>query len=163
MVILLEILVLLVMVGSLLVIPLGLPGLWIVVVLILGLALWHKVSWMLAGIAVVAAAVAEVGELAVVRSFGRRYGGSRRAVWGALLGGMAGLFVGIPVPVVGPLLTGFVGSFVGAGLVTWLETRSLRRSGEVGWGVVLARTAAVALKLAVGVVLVAATGVAMAL
>lgn len=155
--------VLLLMLGSLLLIPLGLPGLWMVVALILGLTLWGKVSWALLVTALVAAAAAEAGEFAVVRAYGKRYGGSNRAFWGAVLGGMAGLFVGVPVPIVGPLITAFVGSFLGAGVVTWFETRSLSRSGQVGWGVVVARTVAVALKVGVGAALVAATGVSLLL
>lgn len=154
-----EIVVLLTMAGSLLLIPLGLPGLWIVVALILGLTVWGKLSWLFLLASLLAAGAAEAGELAVVRAFGKRYGGSNRAFWGAVIGGMAGLFVGVPIPVVGPLLTAFLGSFLGAGLVTWMETRSLRRSGQVGWGIVLARTLAVALKAAVGAALVAATAV----
>jgi uncharacterized protein YqgC (DUF456 family) len=156
-----EILILLAMTGSLLLIPLGLPGLWIAVALVLGLAVWGKLSWTFLVVSLLAAAVAEAGELAVVRAFGKRYGGSSRAFWGAVVGGMAGLFVGVPIPVVGSLVTAFLGSFLGAGLVTWLETRSLRRSGQVGWGIVLARTAAVALKVAVGAALVAATALAL--
>jgi uncharacterized protein YqgC (DUF456 family) len=158
-----EILVLLAMAGSLLLIPLGLPGLWIAVALILGLTVWGKLSWTFLLLSLLAAGAAEAGELAVVRAFGKRYGGSSRAFWGAVVGGMAGLFVGVPIPLVGPLVTAFLGSFLGAGLVTWLQTRSLRRSGRVGWGIVLARTAAVALKVAVGVALVAAAALAMLL
>ncbi len=156
-----DVAVLLLMLGSLLLVPLGIPGLWIVVALTMGLAVWGQVSWLLVVSGLLAAAAAEIAELWVLRSFGRRFGGSKRAFWGAVLGGMAGIFVGFPVPVVGPLITAFLGSFVGAALVTWLETRSLRRSGRVGWGVLLARVTSVALKVGVGVALVAATAAAL--
>jgi hypothetical protein len=43
----------------------------------------------------------------------RRFGGSRRAQWGALIGGFAGLFVGTPIPVLGSLVMSFVGTFAG--------------------------------------------------
>jgi uncharacterized protein YqgC (DUF456 family) len=72
---------------------------------------------------------------------------------------MAGLFVVVPVPVIGPLITAFLGSFIGAGVVTWYETRSWERSTRVGWGLVLARTAAVGLKVATAVCVVGATAV----
>lgn len=77
------------------------------------------------------------------------------------MGGMIGLFVGMPVPIVGPMITAFMGTFVGAGLVTLLETRSLERSAKVGWGVLLARTASVAMKVGVAVVITGATAVAL--
>ena len=102
-------------------------------------------------------------ELLVVSRFGRAYGGSRRAFWGAVIGGMAGLFVGVPVPLVGPVITAFVGTFLGAGVVTLVETRSIGRSARVGWGVVLARTVAVALKVGVSVAVIATIGVALIL
>ena len=33
--------------------------------------------------------------------FARRYGGSKRAGWGALAGGLIGAVVGVPVPIIG--------------------------------------------------------------
>jgi hypothetical protein len=74
---------------------------------------------------------------------------------------MAGLFVGVPIPVVGSLITAFLGTFVGAVAVTLWETRSLARSASVGWGVLLARTLAVALKVAVGVLILGSTAFAL--
>ncbi|MDX1492832.1 MAG: DUF456 domain-containing protein [Longimicrobiales bacterium] len=142
-------------------IPLGLPGLWLIVAVTLGLVLAGEVAWGVGLVVTGVAVVAEGAELLVVSRFGRAYGGSRRAFWGAVIGGMLGLFVGIPVPVVGPVITAFAGTFLGAGAVTLLETRSLSRSARVGWGVVLARTAAVALKVGVSVGVIAAVGVAM--
>ena len=84
-------------------------------------------------------------------AFGRAYGGSRRAFWGAVAGGFLGIFVGLPIPLVGPVLTAFLGTFLGALLVTLVETRSLAGSTRVGWGMVLARTASVGLKMGTGV------------
>lgn len=147
------------MLACLLAIPFGLPGLWLMATVVLLLKLLGQLSWSFALVAVGAVVAAEVGEFLVLKRFGERYGGSRRAFWGAVLGGMVGLFVGVPVPVVGSVVTAFLGTFLGAGLVTFFETRSLERSARVGWGVLLARTAAVALKVGVGAVLVGATAV----
>ena len=148
------------MLVCLLLIPLGLPGLWLIAVLTLGLTLAGKVSWGVGlGVAGVTA-LAELAEFLVLKRFGAAFGGSSRAFWGAVLGGMAGLFVGVPIPVVGSVVTAFVGSVLGAGAVTLLETRSLRHSARVGWGILLARSAAVALKVAVAVVVIAVVGVA---
>lgn len=146
---------------SIALIPLGLPGLWIVVVIVLGLVATGSLAWTFGLIATGAAGAAELGELLVLRRYGKAYGGSRKAFWGAVLGGMIGLFVGLPVPVVGSLITAFFGTFIGAGLVTYIETRSFVRSTRVGWGLVLARTVAVALKVATAVAIVGAVAVAL--
>jgi uncharacterized protein YqgC (DUF456 family) len=151
------------MLGCLLLIPLGLPGLWLIVVLTFGLMLAGSLSWPFGLTVAGVALVTELAEFLVLGGFGRRFGGSAKAFWGAVLGGMAGLFVGVPIPVVGPIVTGFLGTFLGAGLVTYLETRSLERSAWVGWGVLLARSVSVALKVgvALGVVISVATALFM--
>lgn len=149
------------MVAGVFMIPFGLPGLWFIVAVTLGLVLAGQVGWTVGLLVAGVGAVAELAEFLVVARFGRAYGGSSRAFWGAVVGGMLGLFVGVPVPLVGPVITVFIGTFVGAGAVTLLETRSLRHSARVGWGVVLARTVAVALKVGVSVAVIAVVGVAL--
>ena len=149
------------MLACLALIPLGLPGLWLIVVLTLGLVLAGKLTWTFGLVVAGAALVVEVSEFLVLKRFGKAFGGSSRAYWGAVVGGMAGLFVGVPIPLIGPVITAFLGTFLGAGVVTWLETSSLERSARVGWGVLLARTAAVALKVTTAVVVIGATAVAL--
>lgn len=140
-------------------IPFGLPGLWLIVVLTLGLVVAGELPWVLVlGVAGLAA-LAELTEFLVVARFGRAFGGSPRAFWGAVLGGTVGLFVGLPIPLIGPIATAFLGTFVGAGLVTYIETRSIHRSARVGWGVVLARTVAVGVKVGVALGVIAMVGV----
>lgn len=151
------------MLVGLVMIAVGLPGLWIIVATTLALALAGHLPWSAGLVVAVVAVAAEAAELLVVARFGRAFGGSRRAFWGAVLGGMAGLFVGIPVPVVGPVITAFLGTFLGAGAATLMETRSIGRSARVGWGVLLARTVAVALKVAVAVCVTAFVGVVLLL
>lgn len=157
--ILLSIVTVLAMLTCLALIPLGLPGLWLIVVITMTLALLGSLSWTFGLIVAGVALVAEVAELAVLKKCGDAYGGSRKAFWGAVLGGMVGLFVGVPVPIIGPMITAFLGTFVGAGLVTYFETLSLRVSVKVGWSMLFARTAAVALKIAVSAAIIAAVGV----
>lgn len=143
------------MLGAAVVIPLGLPGLWLIVVVTLGLVLGGLLSWTTGLVVAAVALVAEVSELLVLKRFGSAFGGSRRAFWGALIGGMLGLFVGVPIPIVGSVITAFLGTFLGAGVVTFAETLSVERSARVGWGVLLARTVAVALKLGTAVSVIA--------
>lgn len=149
------------MLACLALIPLGLPGLWLIVVITLGLVLGGKLTWTFGLIVAGGAIVAEAAEFLVLKRFGTAFGGSSRAFWGAVVGGMAGLFVGVPVPLIGPVITAFAGTFLGAGLVTWFETMSLQRSARVGWGVLLARTAAVALKVTAAVVVIGAVAIAL--
>ena len=89
------------LVGGLLLIPFGLPGLWVM----LGAALLHWVLVPLGGIGLWTTAgagalvvAAEVLEFTISARYTRKYGGSRRASWGAVVGGLVGAVVGIPVP-----------------------------------------------------------------
>lgn len=146
---------LLVMALGLPAVAVGLPGLWLMVAGMAGLTLLGFAGWVPAAIAVAAALGVELLELLILRRFGRTHGGSRGAFWGAVAGGFLGLFVGLPVPVVGPVLTAFLGTFLGALAVTLRQTRSLAASTRVGWGMVLARTASVGLKMGTGMALLA--------
>jgi uncharacterized protein len=143
-------------VAGLLLIPLGLPGLWVIVLGIVGygwLTDFRTVStWFL----VTAIALALLGELLeawIGFRFAQRYGGSRRAGWGALIGGLIGAIVGVPVPVVGSVVGGFVGAFAGATLFEYSRARRSEGAVRAGWGAVLGRAAAAALKMALGLVL----------
>ena len=153
--------VVLLMASALLVIPFGLPGVWIMVLLLLTGTFTGALSWTFWLLLVGLALAAEVGEFWILKSVGDRYGASRRAFWGAILGGLVGVIVGTPIPVVGSLVAGFLGTFVGAGLVTFWESRSIAAASRVGVGVLLARTLAIGLKIGVGVVVLALGGLRM--
>ncbi|MFW6089207.1 MAG: DUF456 family protein [Gemmatimonadota bacterium] len=143
---------------SLVLIPLGIPGLWIMVgVVAAGLAAGQVslgIFLLLFGLAV----VAEVAEWVSVDRLGRRYGGSARTFWGALIGGAVGVVVGAPVPVAGSLVGAFVGTLGGAVLATWLDTRRVGGSLRAGWGALLGRTVAVGMKVFVGLVILVLGG-----
>ena len=144
-------------VAGLLLVPLGLPGTWLQVVAIGAYAYatdW-RLGWWIFAIALVLAAVAEVVEFVMGGRFARKYGGSRRAAWGAILGGLVGAFMGVPVPVIGSVIGAFVGAFVGAALLEMTAGSEARSALRVGWGAFLGRLAAVAMKSAVGVVIAA--------
>ena len=99
--------------------------------------------------------LAEVAEFVLGGRFARRYGGSRRAGWGAILGGTVGAFVGVPVPVVGPVIGALVGSFAGALAFELTVGRDTRAATRVATGALIGRVAAIALKVAAGCVLIA--------
>ena len=140
---------LVVQVIALCLIPLGLPGTWLQV-LAAGVVAW-AVGQPLGGLLVLLA-LAIAGEVAETMSgqWGtRRYGGSRRAAWGALLGGFAGLFVGLPVPIVGSLVTSFIGTFVGAMIGEMWDRGGGGTDLRVGVGALVGRALGVGVKLGV--------------
>ena len=149
------------MLVGLLLIPVGVPGLWIMAAVAAAAWLLGAVGLWTAVAVVALAAAAELLEFLLLRKMSLRYGGSRGAFWGAMAGGLIGLFVGLPVPVLGPLITAVVGTFVGAAVVTLVETRHVGRSARVGWGTVLGRIAAVFVKVAAGVAMLVVVGVAL--
>lgn len=143
-------------IGGLLLIPLGLPGLWLIVLGIVGYGWLTDFRTVGTGFLIAAILLALLGELLeawIGFRFAQRYGGSRRAGWGALLGGLIGAIVGVPVPVVGSVVGGFVGAFAGATVFEYSRARRSEGAVRAGWGAVLGRAAAAALKMAIGVVL----------
>ena len=126
---------------GLLLVPLGLPGLWVMVAGIVGYGwLTDFRSIGVATIAVVLgiAFLGEIIEAWLGFRFARTFGGSRRSAWGALVGGIVGAAMGVPVPILGSVLGAFLGSFVGAGcLSTRCPGRPTPRSGQGGapWSV----------------------------
>lgn len=147
------------MAACLLLVPLGLPGVWIMIgILTVATALDEVAWWVLLGL-VGLAGLAELAEYALVKRTAERYGGSRKAFWGAIAGGFVGVVVGFPVAVIGPLVAGMVGTFLGAAAVALWETRELRAARRIGWGALVGRILAAGLKTAAGlaILLVGAT------
>jgi len=134
----------------------GLPGVWIFLLLATILPLVgasHAPSGLALGIGFVLAAIAELVEwVAQVRWTGRS-GGSRRAGWGALAGGLLGAFAGVPIPVLGPIIGSFAGSFLGALIAEYSLTRDGSLAGKVAWGALIGRVVATTFKIALGVVI----------
>lgn len=143
-------------VAGLLLIPLSLPGLWVMVLGILGYGWLTDFRSMGTGIVVSILVLALAGEL-IETWLGfrltRRYGGSSRAGWGALAGGLVGAIVGVPVPLIGSVIGGFVGAFLGAALFEYTSARHSEGAVRAGWGAVLGRAAAAAAKMAIGIVI----------
>jgi hypothetical protein len=139
--------------AGLLLVPFGLPGLWLMVLGVVAygwLTGFGTVTLGVIGIVALLALLAEVAEACVGFRFARRYGGSTRAGWGALAGGLVGALIGVPVPIVGSVIGGFAGAFVGAALVEYVRARRAGTAVAAGWGALLGRAAAVAVKLALG-------------
>lgn len=141
---------------GLLLIPLGLPGLWLIVLGVVAYGWLTDFRTVTAGLVALAVGLAFLGELVEAWlgfRLARRYGGSRRAGWGALLGGLVGAVVGVPVPIIGSVIGGFVGAFAGAVLLEYTLARQSGNAIKAGWGAVLGRAAAAAAKMGLGVVI----------
>ena len=148
----------LVLLGCLVLIPLGLPGTWL---MIAAAFVYPYVGggrtfgvWTLGGTALLALS-AEVLEFLLSARFTRKYGGSRRAGWGAIIGGIIGALVGLPVPIVGPVLGALAGSFVGALALELTRGSGHAAATRVATGALVGRVTAIALKTAVGVAIAA--------
>lgn len=146
-------LLILVLLAGLIMLPFGLPGLWVMggaVLLDAAVVPSHVVSlWLGIGLVVVAG-LAELVELALAGRFARRYGGSRRAGWGAMIGSLVGAFVGIPVPLIGSLIGAFLGAFAGAFVAEISQRTQFAPAARVATGALLGRIAATAMKIGVG-------------
>lgn len=143
---------------GLVLIPFGLPGLWLILLGILGYGWITEFRTITAGFLVVAIGLALVGEVLetwIGFRFAKRYGGSSRAGWGALVGGLIGAIVGVPLPIIGSVIGGFVGAFIGAAVFEYSRARQAEGSVRAGWGAVLGRATAAAVKIAIGVAMVA--------
>ena len=143
---------------GLLLIPFGLPGLWVILLGILGygyLTDFQTIPVWFLGLAIGLCFLGELLESWIGFRFAKRYGGSSRAGWGALVGGLIGAIVGVPIPIIGSVIGGFVGAFLGAALFEYSRARHAEGSVKAGWGAVLGRAAAAAIKMALAIVLVA--------
>lgn len=152
MTLLLEVVAVGVMVLGLVLIPLGLPGLWLMVAVLAVATVVGPVGWPTLGAMIGLGLLAELSEYVAVQRFSVRYGGDNWTFAGAIAGGIAGAVVGTPVPVIGSLLGLVLGTFAGAVGVTLYRTRDLDESVRVGRGALLGRAAAAALKTLAGMV-----------
>ena len=144
------------LVVGLVLIPLGLPGLWLMVLGVLGYGWMTDFRTVTLALVVAVVALAVVGEIIeawVGFRLAKRYGGSNRAGWGALIGGLAGAVIGVPVPVVGSVIGGFLGTFIGAVAFEYTASRHGPTAWGAGWGAVVGRGVAAAMKLALGLVI----------
>src|SRR2546425_2613253 len=141
---------------GLLLVPLGLPGLWVMVAGIVGygwVTAFRSVGVATIGVALGLAFLGEIIEWWLGFRFARRYGGSRRSAWGALVGGIVGAAMGVPLPLIGSVIGAVLRSVAGAGVFEDSLSRTPGTAVRVGWGAVVGRATAAAAKIALGVVI----------
>jgi uncharacterized protein YqgC (DUF456 family) len=136
--------------AGLIAVVLGLPGTWLILITS---ALY---SW-LTGFSVITyqmllgflglAVAAEALEFWSGLWGARRYGGSKKAMLGTLIGGLTGAIVLSPMLFgFGTLVGAFLGAFAGGFIVTYLEQRKMSEAMRVGWGGLLGRVFAMVFK-----------------
>jgi len=138
---------------SLILIVLGLPGLWIMVASAVTYNLivpGDPIGWVTLVIVGVLALVAELLDISLTGRYARRYGGSRRAGWGAIIGSIVGAMVGFPVPIIGPVIGAFIGSFVGALIAEFTGGSSAGDATRVAKGALIGRAVSTVLKIGIG-------------
>ncbi len=143
----------LVIVISLILIVLGLPGLWIMIASAVTYTMvvpGRPIGWLTIVLICILGVIAEVIDFALAGRYARKYGGSRRAAWGAIIGGMIGAFVGVPVPIVGPVIGAFIGSFGGALVAEFSKGGEAGPATRVATGALIGRITGTVVKIALG-------------
>lgn len=102
---------------------------------------FQKVGWITLTVLFILVLLTFAIEVAAAGLGAKRVGASKLAVFGAAVGTIAGLFLGIPGLLFGP--------FVGAALGEYLARRDLRQAGRVGIGTWIGLILGTAGKLAV--------------
>lgn len=142
---------------SLIMIPFGMPG----TLVMFAAAVCYKllvptggIGWVTVTIVGILMLIAEGLEWTLASRYARKYGGSRRASWGAVIGGMVGAFVGVPtIPIVGSIIGAFIGAFVGAFVFEWSRGSGGGTATRVAWGAFLGRVIAAGVKIGIGFVM----------
>jgi len=134
------------------------PGLWIFLAVAVALKLLVSgaaLSWAAILVGVAIAGLAEIIEFVASVRYTTKYGGSKRAGWGALIGGIVGAIVGVPIPLIGSIVGSFAGSFIGALLAEYSARAGHGQAQRVAWGALIGRVVATAAKIGLGCVLMA--------
>ncbi|HEX5437399.1 MAG TPA: DUF456 domain-containing protein [Gemmatimonadaceae bacterium] len=147
---------LLVLLVGLLLLPFGLPGLWVMAgaILIYSFVAPAQIGVVIVVTAAVLAALGELIEFVLAGRYARKYGGSRRASWGAVIGGLVGALVGVPLPIVGSVVGALAGSFLGAMAAEFTLGSGAARATRVATGALIGRIVAMAAKIGIGIVVI---------
>lgn len=144
---------------GLLLIPLGLPGTFLILAAAF-LYAWATgfatITWATLALLLAAALVAEGVEALAGVVGAKRYGSGNWAVIASIFGGIVGAVLGAPVLFgLGSIPGALAGAFAGAVLAEKVVGRPSGEAVRAGWGTFLGRLAGTAVKGAVGVAMAA--------
>jgi|TARA_B100000959_G_scaffold79010_2_gene84063 hypothetical protein len=151
--------------GCILLTVMQLPGIWVMLLLALGVQLadvaWvhgadTDAGWWALGTGLVLAIIAEILEGTAGAAGAKVGGGTRRAMWGGFIGGLVGAILGtplIPIPVLGTFIGAIVGAFAGAliGETTGKHSPSVAEALKPAAGAAAGRAVGTVFKMAIGV------------
>ncbi|MCG8605341.1 DUF456 domain-containing protein, partial [bacterium] len=122
-------------------IPFGIPGTFLILVNVLvygWLTDFVDITWGFLGFLFFIAILAEAIEFFLGAAAAGRYGASKFAMLGAVIGGFVGAIWATSIfPLVGTLLGAFLGAFGGAALFEYITSKDVEKSVKAGWGAFL--------------------------
>lgn len=143
--------------AGLVLIPLGMPGTFVILA---GAGIYNLLRWsMVVSLPILAlllalAVAGEILEYILGIKLSQKRGTSGPAVIGAIVGGIAGTFAGVPVPVIGPVIGLFAGVFLGAFLIEFLLKKELSLAFRSAIGAFYGRLGAVFAKTVAGAAMI---------
>ena len=150
----------LVLIAGVVIIPFGIAGTFIIAAdaLVYGLATgFEKVSITLVAILFGVAVGLEIFEAVFGAMLAKKFGGSKWAAIGAIIGGFAGAVAGTPIaPVIGTLLGGFFGAFAGAAIFELLSSGDSARSLHAGIGAFIGALTSKIAKIIIAIIMATA-------
>ncbi|MBS3762127.1 MAG: DUF456 domain-containing protein [Candidatus Brocadiia bacterium] len=149
----------LVMLAGMIIIPLGIPGQFIIAFAALGgtlIAGKDALPWWIVLTLFGLAVLAEIIEAIAGMLGASKAKGSFWSSIGAMLGGIIGAVVGSAVlPLIGTLLGAFVGTFAGAYALEYHRTRTVKASATVAKGALIGRIIGSITKVFIALVMIA--------
>lgn len=147
----------LVLILSVFVVPLGLPGTFIIVATVFIHGFFTDFVPFSGSLILVLLTIAVAGE--IIEFFGaasaKKFGGSKNSMWGAIIGGFIGAIIGSAlVPVIGTVIGVFAGAFIGAASLEYLSTHDSSKAVRVGFGAFLGTLGGRFSKLTLAVIMV---------
>ena len=149
----------LLLLAALLLVPLGFPGTWLMVVasfvysLVTDFQTGKSDFWVLF-IVVVLAVVGEVLEFGIGVWGGKKMSVSNRTIVSSLIGGILGAFIGLPVLLIGSLVGFCLGVFLGAFISEILEKKDWRKAFQGALACFFSRVTAMFVKTGIGFAIV---------
>lgn len=147
------ILFVLISLAGLALLPVGIPGTFIVVAgsFLAGLLTgWELVSVSLFLVFLGLAVFGEVLDWLLSLALGKKYGTSTPGLIASFIGAIAGAVAGLPLPVVGNLIGAFVGAFAGAFLVELFLRKDVKDAVKSGLGVMFGKVFGSVFKVGIG-------------
>lgn len=78
----------------------------------------------------------------------KHFGGSKWGVWGVLIGGIVGIFFGLPGLIIGPIVGGFAAE-------RWIAKKEFHPAAKATWGTVVGTTLGMVVRVGISVAMIA--------